>query len=97
MHEDIEDNKKGCFLGKENNAPLKLITYTPSKQKNIITFGELGVGRQFRVKEYIQYYNKGNDCDCCENQYLCGRDGDALGCLCFDENRECEFIERPES
>ena len=98
MNEDIEDNKKGCFFGLENNAPLKLITYTPNKQKNNIIFGELGVGKQFRFKEWIQYnYNKGNDCNCCENQYISGADGDTVDCLCFDENRACEFIERPEN
>lgn len=49
------------------------------------------------MKDYSQYYNKGNDCDCCENQYLCCKDGDATGCTCYDEQRECEFIERPEN
>lgn len=37
-------------------------------------------------------YNKGNDCDCCDNQYLCGRDGDAVGCRCQDISKECKYI-----
>ena len=47
-------------------------------------------------KDYNQYYNKGNDCDTCKNQYLCGRDGDAIGCKRFDENKECEYVEENE-
>ena len=47
-------------------------------------------------KDYSKYYNKGNDCDCCENQYLCGVDGDSIGCKCQDEGKECEFVERVE-
>lgn len=38
-------------------------------------------------------YNKGNDCDACENQYICGLYGDALGCKCFDEGLPCSFVE----
>lgn len=44
-------------------------------------------------KDYEKYYNKGNDCDACTNQYLCGRDGDCLGCRCADEGKECHFVE----
>ena len=44
-------------------------------------------------KDYDQYYNKGNDCDACENQYLCGTYGDATGCRRYDEGLECEFVE----
>lgn len=40
----------------------------------------------------IKDYNKGNDCDCCEHQYLCGTDGDATGCKLADEGKECNFI-----
>jgi hypothetical protein len=47
-------------------------------------------------KDYSGYYNKGNDCDTCENQYLCGAFGDATGCKLFDEGRECEFVEHKE-
>lgn len=41
-------------------------------------------------------YNKGNDCDCCNNQYLCGRDGDATGCKCFDRGEPCHYDEAKE-
>lgn len=44
-------------------------------------------------KDYSQYYNKGYDCDMCRNQYLCGRDGDAVACLRRDNGLECEFID----
>lgn len=37
-------------------------------------------------------FNKGNDCDCCENQYLCGIDGDCVACHRADENKECNFV-----
>jgi len=38
-------------------------------------------------------YNNGNDCDCCENQYLCVDDGDAVGCRCADAGDKCTFIQ----
>lgn len=44
-------------------------------------------------KDYSEFFNKGNDCDCCENQYLCGMYGDEIGCRCRDEGEECNFIE----
>ena len=44
-------------------------------------------------EDYNKYYNKGNDCDTCENQYLCGIDGDKLGCKCQDEGEECNYQE----
>jgi len=44
-------------------------------------------------KDYSQYYNKGNDCDACKNQCLCGQYGDAVGCSRQDEGLECEFVE----
>lgn len=47
-------------------------------------------------KDYSKFFNKGNDCDCCGNQYICGKDGDALGCKCIDEGKECNFIETVE-
>jgi len=47
-------------------------------------------------KDYNQYYNKGNDCDACKNQYLCGKDGDAVGCHRQDEELDCEFVESEE-
>jgi len=37
-------------------------------------------------------FNKGNDCVCCENQYLCGIDGDCVACHRADENKECIFV-----
>jgi hypothetical protein len=43
--------------------------------------------------KYSQHYNKGNDCDTCQNQYICGVYGDALGCKRQDEGLECEFVE----
>lgn len=45
------------------------------------------------MKDFNEYFNKGNDCDNCKNQYICGVDGDAVGCKCRDEGRECEFEE----
>lgn len=47
-------------------------------------------------KDYNNYFNKGNDCDSCENQYLSGNDGDAIGCKCSDSGIECCFIGREE-
>ncbi len=43
-------------------------------------------------EDYSHYYNKGNDCDCCKNQYLYGKDGDMLGCHCRDNNTDCHYI-----
>ena len=37
-------------------------------------------------------YNKGNDCDNCQNEYICGEFGDAIGCRCADEGKECNFV-----
>lgn len=46
-----------------------------------------------RDKNYsMLYYNKGNDCDNCKNQYRCGVDGDAIGCLCRDNGKECNYV-----
>jgi len=44
------------------------------------------------MSNYEKYFNKGNDCDCCENQYLTGTDGDAVACRQADKNKECMFI-----
>ena len=44
-------------------------------------------------KDYSQYYNKGNDCDVCAYQYLCGTYGDATGCRRYDEGLDCKFDE----
>lgn len=44
------------------------------------------------MDSFNKYYNKGNDCDTCENQYPCGKYGDAVGCRCQDANKECAFI-----
>lgn len=41
-----------------------------------------------------KYFNEGNDCDICRNQYLCGRDGDAIGCRRQDKGMKCNFEER---
>lgn len=49
------------------------------------------------MNDYSKCFNKGNDCDCCDNQYLCGRDGDAVGCKRADEGQECEFVESKDS
>lgn len=49
------------------------------------------------MKDYSKFYNKGNDCDCCKNQYLCGCDGDAIGCKCADSGEDCNFIECKEN
>ena len=48
-------------------------------------------------ENYNRYYNKGNDCDVCKHQYICGRDGDVVGCSRGDEGLDCEFIELYES
>lgn len=58
---------------------------------------QLCYGRSGNMKEDCsQYYNKGNDCDACKNQYLHGIDGDRIGCKCYDDRKECEFVERIE-
>lgn len=44
-----------------------------------------------------KFYNKGNDCDCCMNQYITGVYGDAWACKCMDEEQECNFIECTEN
>ncbi len=44
------------------------------------------------LEMFEDFYNKGNDCDICENQYLCGLYGDSLGCKCFDEGLTCNFV-----
>lgn len=44
-------------------------------------------------KDYDMFYNKGNDCDSCMNQYLTGKYGDAWGCKRADRNLECEYVE----
>lgn len=41
-------------------------------------------------------YNKGNNCDTCKNQYLCGYYGDALSCKCIDNGRKCHYEEYKE-
>ena len=41
--------------------------------------------------DYSKFYNKGNDCDCCKNQYL--ERGDVECCRKADNGEECEFIE----
>lgn len=46
-----------------------------------------------RAYRFSQYYNKGNDCDTCQNQYLCGTYGDAVGCKRKDDGLDCEFVE----
>lgn len=45
-----------------------------------------------QLEDYSHYYNKGNDCDYCENQYLYGKDGDMLGCHCRDNNTDCHYV-----
>lgn len=43
--------------------------------------------------KYSKFYNKGNDCDCCQNQYLTGEFGDGWGCRCKDDGKECNYQE----
>lgn len=50
-------------------------------------------GNIVKQSEFDKFYHKGNDCDCCDNQYRTGRDGDEWGCHCFDEGKECHFTE----
>lgn len=45
-----------------------------------------------KQKDYSQF-NKGNDCDFCENQYWWGLDGDKTGCRKYDEGKECEYVD----
>ena len=47
--------------------------------------------------DYDKYYNKGHNCDICANLYLCGRDGDAVGCKRYDAGLDCEFDKLTES
>ena len=47
--------------------------------------------------DYDKYYNKGHNCDICANLYLCGRDGDAVGCKRHDAGLDCEFDKLTES
>lgn len=46
-----------------------------------------------KTEDFSKYFNKGNDCDACKNQYLWGIDGDKLGCKCQDEGKECNYEE----
>lgn len=64
---------------------------SPRTIKILLLKGEL-----FMSEDFSKYFNKGNDCDACDNQYLCGIDCDAVGCKCADKGKECHFIERAE-
>lgn len=44
-------------------------------------------------KKYEEFFNKGNDCDTCEHQYMTGRDGTVSACWMKDFGRECEYKE----
>lgn len=46
-----------------------------------------------KLDNFEDCYNKGNDCDACLNQYLCGLYGDGVGCRCKDEGLPCDFAE----
>lgn len=48
-------------------------------------------------RDYNEFYNKGNDCDNCKNQYLTGLNGDAYGCKCKDDNKDCKYEENKET
>lgn len=39
--------------------------------------------------DYSKYYNKGNDCDCCKNQYWVKED--VLSCRKFDDGKTCDY------
>jgi hypothetical protein len=54
------------------------------------------LGVESMEREYSEFYNKGNDCDNCKNQYLTGLDGDAYGCKCKDDNKDCKYEENKE-
>lgn len=43
--------------------------------------------------DFEKQYNKGNDCDCCVNQYYTGRDGTVTGCKRALEGLDCDFRE----
>lgn len=45
------------------------------------------------LTDYDKYFNKGNDCDICKNQYICGKDGDGTACKRLGEGLTCEFCE----
>lgn len=45
-------------------------------------------------EDYSKFYNKGNDCDFCKNQYITGRYGDSLGCKCIDNKEKCNYEEK---
>lgn len=49
------------------------------------------------MEDYTEYFNQGNDCDCCENQYLCGEYGTVTACHRADTGLSCEFVERSEN
>jgi len=44
-------------------------------------------------KKYEEFFNRGNDCDTCEHQYMTGRDGTVSACRMADFDRECEYKE----
>lgn len=54
------------------------------------------IGNMYENADWLGY-NQGHDCDCCENHYLCGRDGDSYGCRRQDEELKCQFIRIDES
>ena len=43
--------------------------------------------------KYEDLFNKGNDCDMCQNSYYYGLDGDKIGCKRADDKLDCEFVE----
>jgi hypothetical protein len=54
---------------------------------------EYGITRREVEGHWDKLYNRGNDCDACKSQYLCGRDGDATACKRADNGMECLFEE----
>lgn len=46
---------------------------------------------EYQENQYDKYFNKGNNCDDCSNQYLSGKDGDSVGCWRYDNGLECQI------
>lgn len=90
------DVAKGYLMNVNN--PFRILVSEAEDYRTIgfITDEELGEYKKKMQENYSKYYNKGNDCDICLNQYRCGLDGDALGCKCLDDGSECNFVKHEE-
>jgi hypothetical protein len=102
--EDLEsDNEQGVGLHivdadieayDEDGVYFKAEQNTKAYIKNSDGSKEYFEIERMKNEDYSKFFNKGNDCDLCKNQYLTGQYGDALGCRCIDNKEKCNYEER---